>query len=457
MLCGPAIAGLEVHMTASTENSHSLLTEPRVQRLLEQGERDGKVSYNLINRVLGDLQIDEVEAEDLFDALESRGIEVIDEPAAPDTSTAASGGENAPVSSRASSAKSTTRRSRHRDLDDVLASLEELMISLPGAPATEDENFVGAGQTDAGSAAAVSAAEDIEDSLADAPMADALTQYLNQMGQVPLLSAEEEARLARLARQGTPEEQVAARQKLVEANLRLVVHIARRYAARNLLPLLDIVQEGNIGLMRAVERFDPDRGQRLGAYATWWIRQSINRAIAAQSRSIRLPGHLSAVIQKLQGLQRELAQDLGRQPSRQELAEAAGMTFTQVDEALRAVAAPLSLEKPVGDDEDTVEFGESIADPDSDAPLTALSRDELRRELDRSLEGLSERERAVVMQRFGMGDYVDSGPSSLEDVAARMNLSRERVHELEVRALRKMRRRTRGTALEDIFHEEGEL
>jgi RNA polymerase primary sigma factor len=445
-------------MTASTDNSNSLLTEPRVMRLLEQGERDGAVSYDLINRLLGDLQIDEVEAEALFDALESRGVEVTDEPTTPD-STAASGAEKVRIAPQADPAKPTTRRSRHRDLDDVLASLEELMIALPGAAIAEDASPTGesAGQSDVGSAAAVSAAEDIEDSLADAPMADALTHYMNQMGRVPLLSQEEEARLARLARHGTPEEQVAARQKLVEANLRLVVHIARRYAARNLLPLLDIVQEGNIGLMRAVERFDPERGQRLSAYATWWIRQSINRAIAEQARSIRLPGHLSAVIQKLQGLQRELAQDLGRQPSRQELAEAAGMTFTQVDEALRAIAAPLSLDKPVGDDEDTVEFGESVADPDSDAPLTALSRDELRRELDRSLEGLSERERAVVTQRFGMGDYAGSGPSSLEDVAARMNLSRERVHQIELRALRKMRRRTRGTALEDIFQEEGEL
>jgi RNA polymerase primary sigma factor len=279
---------------APADEAQSLMEQPRVRDLLEQAAREGRVSYGLINDVLGDLQIDETDTEILFEALESRGIEVVEDeapPAAPASATA----PRATPAPRASS--------RHRDLDEVLASIEGII-----GPSTADLAASGLG-SETGGGEAVTVVEDIEDDESGVAVEDALTQYMTQMARVPLLTAEEEKSLARAVRDGTPQESAAARQKLVESNLRLVVYVARRYSGRAALPLLDIVQEGNIGLMRAVDRFDPERGHRLSTYATWWIRQSINRAIAAQARSIRLPAHLSDAIQKLYRLQRELAQN----------------------------------------------------------------------------------------------------------------------------------------------------
>ena len=277
----------------------------------------------------------------------------------------------------------------------------------------------------------------------DAPVADALSQYMHQLGRVPLLSADEERALAEEARAGSQ----SAKQKLVEANLRLVVHLARPYAGRAAMPLMDVVQEGNLGLIRAVEKFDPSRGQRLSSFASWYIRDAINRAVSVQSRSIRLPSHLSALIQKLQRVQRELMQKHGREPFRHELAESLDVAEEQIEELQRVGTAPLSLDAPSrsGDDESD-EFGERLMTDDmsDDIPMAALARGELRGELESAMEKLSRRERSILMQRFGMGEYADSGARSLDDIAAGMNLSRDRARQLEIRALRKMRRRAKG-------------
>jgi RNA polymerase primary sigma factor len=414
----------------------SILNELRVRALLERGAREGRLTYSEINDLLGDLNIAEDEVEELFEALEVRDIEIVEDEAA----TSSPAVEVAVLNVRAEkpSTPSAPRASKHSDLDDVISSLENL------------EQFLGARPTDL--ADAVSEEDDVrpEEQADDTAVEDALRQYMNRMGQVPLLTANEEKRLALQAKFGTPEEQVAARQQLVEANLRLVVSIAKNYSGRAALPMHDIVQEGNIGLMRAVERFDPERGHRLSTYATWWIRQRINRALGDQTRSMRLPGHLYATIQKLNRLQRELTQDLGHAPSHEDLANAANLSVVQVEEALRAGTSPVSLDTPVGDDESD-ELGEFLADEDANAPAASLSRAELKRELSEALAALNERERAILEMRFGFGEGEEQGPQTLEDIARVMKLSRERVRQLEVRALRKLRRSAHGLALGDLF------
>lgn len=431
---------------SDSQNPQDWLQQPHVQDLIAQGASSGQVTYGLINEVLGDLDLDPDFAEALLEALENRAIKIVDDPVAAtphDQSQAHQGSPQAAPSTaiakapmeKAPTEKAPVRRGGHSDLDDVLASLEALSRdSAVELMAIADSEI---------------AKEEAEEE-AEPSIEDSFRQYSARISQVPLLSPEEELRLARLARNGTPTEQTAAKQQLVEANLRLVISIALRRAGAPTLPLMDIVQEGNIGLIRAVDRFNPERGQKLSSYATWWIRQSINRAITEQARSMRLPGHLYEAIETVQRVRRELEQNLNRQPSKQELAAATNMTPVQVDEALRAATRPVSLERPVGEEED-VELGEIISDPNADTAEASFSRTELHDELGRVLQTLPERERTLVMKRFGLGDYESGGPQNLDDIADAMKLSRERVRQLELRALRKLRRAARGTSLAALF------
>ena len=424
-------------------SKNPLLDHPRVHDLFVEGAETGHVSFQSLNDLLTELQtdsalqVDEDALEILFDALDARDIQVVE------TQTPKKAKADKPRGTGSTQAGSTPS-GKNADLDDVLSSLQDLESHLisTGLPLTPEER-----------SGRQLELED-EEAQTDAGVDDALKQYLNRMGQVPLLTADEEHVLAVQARDGLPDEQVAARQKLVESNLRLVVSIAKNYNNRTQLPMMDLVQEGNIGLMRAVDKFDPARGHRLSTYATWWIRQRINRAISDQARSVRLPGHLYGAIQKIHRVQRELSQDLGRTPLREEVAEAAGMTMVQVDEILRAALAPLSLETPVGESENE-ELGEILPDEDDeDAPVEALTRSELKRDLAKAMEELGDRERTVLEMRFGLGQSEDAGAQTLEDIARTLQLSRERVRQLEVRALRKLRRSSHGTALANFFGEE---
>ena len=472
-------------MKTKSTATNAAFSDPKLATLLEESTRQGHISYDRLNELLGDLPIDKDGAEALFDVLESRGVALEDDREGnvraahqegyADAKTARGASTSAPASTRSAQSKAKTPRApgemkvvgesegkkeaaptrakRDGDLDEVLSSLDALMSAAPGttisrdAPAREDAASTRALLDEAKTATpetvAAAFADDEIDVAPDAPVADALSQYMHQLGRVPLLSADEERTLAEEARAGSQ----SAKQRLVEANLRLVVHLARPYAGRAAMPLMDVVQEGNLGLIRAVEKFDPARGQRLSSYASWYIRDAINRAVSVQSRSIRLPSHLSALIQKLQRVQRELMQKHGREPFRHELAEALGVAEEQVEELQRVGTAPLSLDAPSrsGDDESD-EFGERLMTDDmsDDIPMAALARGELRGELESAMEKLSRRERAILMQRFGMGEYADSGARSLDDIAASMNLSRDRARQLEIRALRKMRRRAKG-------------
>ena len=431
--------------------SSSLLDHPGVVKLLGEGARDGRVSVLRINELLGDLQIDVLDAEELFEALEDRAIAVdetkIADARPPKTKSNVQAENEQAQNEQAQTEKKPTPRkkkaSAHGDLDEVLESLEELMNSPLGAMMAQDEAEVSDDLAEVDSIGA-----DIEDSF---------QQYLGRMGATPLMEPEAERELAKQARRaaaiGDEAEAARLRAQLVEANWRMVVSLARKYQGRASLPLLDIVQEGNMGLLRAAAKWNPARKDRFGSYATWYVREAINRAIAAQARSIRLPGHLAAAIQKLHRTSRELAQELGREPNTNELAKASGMSTTQVGEALRTYAEPISFDSPVGDDENS-SIGDIVAGQDS--PFEDVSRSEVHTAIAQSLEELSPREKTLIEQRFGLGEYAGSAGRTLESIAIEMNLSRDRVRDLEIRALRKMRAKTKGTVLDSLFAGEEE-
>jgi RNA polymerase nonessential primary-like sigma factor len=281
---------------------------------------------------------------------------------------------------------------------------------------------------------------------------DPVRSYLQEIGRVALLSQEEELTLARLVQQrerlladpqhsnlGPRERRSAlhrglrAKERMIQANLRLVVAVAKKYQRRG-LELLDLVQEGSLGLERAVERFDPSRGFRFSTYAYWWIRQGITRALASQSRTIRLPVHITEKLNRIKRAQRDLSVRLGRLPNVAELAEALGLEQTALREILQRLARPLSLDTRVGQKHDT-DLGELIEDSHA-TPDQLLSRDQLHDDLEGLLEQLSGREAAVLRQRFGLNDDT---PRTLSEIGERMHLSRERVRQIEARALLKLR------------------
>ena len=271
---------------------------------------------------------------------------------------------------------------------------------------------------------------------------DPVRMYLKEIGTVPLLSAEEELRLAKRKTEGD----VNAKERLIEANLRLVVSIAKRYTGRG-MSFLDLVQEGNLGLIKGVEKFDYTKGYKLSTYATWWIRQSVTRALADQARTIRVPVHMVETINKMSKMQRKLTLELGYEPSVAELSEALDMTEDKVMEIMQIAREPASLETPIGEEDDS-NLGDFVADSNVVTPEGNVESVMLREHIDALLGDLKERERQVIVLRFGLED---GHPRTLEEVGKEFNVTRERIRQIEAKALRKLRNPVRSKRIRDFL------
>ena len=271
---------------------------------------------------------------------------------------------------------------------------------------------------------------------------DPVRMYLKEIGKVPLLSAEEEIELAKRMEQGDED----AKKRLAEANLRLVVSIAKRYVGRGML-FLDLIQEGNLGLIKAVEKFDYRKGYKFSTYATWWIRQAITRAIADQARTIRIPVHMVETINKLIRVSRQLLQELGREPTPEEIAEEMDMPVDRVREILKISQEPVSLETPIGEEEDS-HLGDFIQDDNVPVPADAAAFTLLKEQLVEVLGTLTEREQKVLRLRFGLDD---GRARTLEEVGKEFNVTRERIRQIEAKALRKLRHPSRSRKLKDYL------
>ncbi len=305
--------------------------------------------------------------------------------------------------------------------------------------------------------------EEVEETIPDGlSLDDPVRMYLKEIGRVPLLSMEQEKSLAmrieagelESRRDGTADWKIVdigeeAKRQLTEANLRLVVSIAKKYVGRGML-FLDLIQEGNLGLIRAVEKFDYRKGYKFSTYATWWIRQAITRALADQARTIRIPVHMVETINRLIKVSRQLLQELGREPSVEEIAESMALTPEKVREVMKISQEPISLETPIGEEEDS-HLGDFIEDQEAVAPAEAASVMLLKEKMQDVLQNLTERERKVLVLRFGLED---GHQRTLEEVGQEFGVTRERIRQIEAKALRKLRHPSRGKALKDYWTNE---
>ena len=381
-------------MATSKKNGKSTeeLMAP-LNALISKGRRDGMLSSSELMAALEkmDLSVDKIEQ--VYDTFESIGIQIV----SGDTES---------------------------DSDPMQGLLDDL--DMTGADLDEEESLV-----------------DPVELAAEYNLDDPVRMYLKEIGQVPLLSAEEEQDLARRVAEGDQE----AKNKLTEANLRLVVSIAKKYSGRG-LHILDLIQEGNTGLIRAVDKFDYTKGNKFSTYATWWIRQAITRAIADQARTIRVPVHMVEVINKATRCNRKLVQELGREPTLEEIAEELNLPIEKIIEANRTAADTLSLDTPVGDEEDTT-IGSFVEDDNTPGPADATSNTLLAEALSEILNTLTEREADVLRLRFGM---YDGKTHTLEEVGQIFGVTRERIRQIESKALRKLRHPSRSKKLRDFLN-----
>ena len=319
---------------------------------------------------------------------------------------------------------------------DVLRVMTDEQTDLESMVLDDDDNFTNDEDNE----------EDIDldaiDLLDGIGTEDPVRMYLKEIGTVPLLTAEEETELAKRKAEGD----VEAKERLIEANLRLVVSIAKRYTGRG-MSFLDLVQEGNLGLIKGVEKFDYTKGYKLSTYATWWIRQSVTRALADQARTIRVPVHMVETINKMSKMQRKLTLELGYEPSVTELADALEMSEDKVMEIMQIAREPASLETPIGEEDDS-NLGDFVADSNVVTPEGNVENVMLREHIDSLLKDLKERERQVIELRFGLKD---GHPRTLEEVGKEFNVTRERIRQIEAKALRKLRNPVRSKRIRDFL------
>ena len=339
------------------------------------------------------------------------------------------------------------------DLDDVMEemdfdvdSIDQLYEKLEDSGvAFEDEDFSKDEMTEIeNEVASFGSGEGIDNFLEQEGIGtdDPVRLYLKEIGKVPLVSGEREKELAEQMMAGDE----SAKTQLVEANLRLVVSIAKRYVGRGMY-FLDLIQEGNLGLMKAVEKFDYTKGFKFSTYATWWIRQAITRAIADQARTIRIPVHMVETIHKVSRYSRQMMQEMGREPTPEEIAEKLGMSAEKVREIIKVGQDPVSLETPIGEEEDS-HLGDFIPDDDTPSPAEATSANILREELERQLRTLTPREQTVIKLRFGL---YDGRTRTLEEVGKEFDITRERIRQIEAKALRKLRHPSRARHLKGFM------
>ena len=363
-----------------------------IKELVDKGKSSHKLTYTTIADVLDSADIDKNQMDEIYDTLMAKGIEVVSE-----------------------------------------TEIEDFEVVLEDDDLTEDPDAIIEEASEV----------DLEASLPKGvAVDDPVRMYLKEIGKVPLLSAEEEIELAQRMEQGDEE----AKKRLCEANLRLVVSIAKRYVGRGML-FLDLIQEGNLGLIKAVDKFDYRKGYKFSTYATWWIRQAITRSIADQARTIRIPVHMVETINKLIRVSRQLLQTYGREPTPEEIAEEMGLSVEKVREIQKIAQEPVSLETPIGEEEDS-HLGDFIPDDDVPAPDTAAAITMLKEQLVEVLETLTEREQKVLRLRFGLED---GRPRTLEEVGKEFDVTRERIRQIEAKALRKLRHPSRSKKLKDYL------
>ena len=330
---------------------------------------------------------------------------------------------------------------QEEQMDKVFEELEKSGVEILGIPEADDivdEEIILTEEDEVD-------VENLDLTLPDGyNLEDPVRMYLKEIGKVPLLTAEEEIELAKRMEEGDEE----AKKRLSEANLRLVVSIAKRYVGRGML-FLDLIQEGNLGLIKAVEKFDYSKGYKFSTYATWWIRQAITRAIADQARTIRIPVHMVETINKLVRVSRQLLQQLGREPSPEEIAVEMNMPVERVREILKISQEPVSLETPIGEEEDS-HLGDFIQDDNVPVPAEAAAFTLLKEQLRDVLSTLTEREQKVLRLRFGLDD---GRARTLEEVGKEFNVTRERIRQIEAKALRKLRHPSRSRKLKDFLEE----